>query len=88
MNSVDAFLHGYQLTTVEILYYMPDHPRLLQTFIWQEYDCPPDFPHLQLFLQFWRRSIEGKLFSVRIACDESRFFSHYRQTDLFEWGRH
>ena len=24
-----------RLTTAEVLYYMPDHPELLQSFIWQ-----------------------------------------------------
>ena len=31
-------LKGYRLTTAEILYYMPDHPDLLQSFLWQTYD--------------------------------------------------
>ena len=31
-------LQGYRLTTAEILYHLPDHPRVLQSFIWQELD--------------------------------------------------
>src|SRR4051794_18560600 len=34
-------LKGYRLATAEILYRMPDHPSLLQTFIWQHYDLAP-----------------------------------------------
>ena len=34
-------LSGYSLTTAEILYRMPDHPALLQSFIWQDYDLFP-----------------------------------------------
>jgi hypothetical protein len=34
-------LDGYGLTTAQILYRLPDHPHLLQTFVWQEYDLFP-----------------------------------------------
>jgi uncharacterized protein Usg len=62
-----ARLAGWGLTTAEILYRMPDHPRLLQTFIWQEYDLAPHFPTLKRFLTFWQEQLEGPLFSVRIG---------------------
>lgn len=60
-------LQGYGLTTAEILYRMPDHPGVLQTFVWQEYDLAPKFPHLFKFLDFWKRELEGPLHSVRVA---------------------
>ena len=60
-------LRGYRLTTAEILYHMPDHPELLQSFVWQEFDIAPEFPVLHKFLRFWGTSIEGKLHSVRVA---------------------
>ena len=62
-----ARLAGWGLTTAEILYRMPDHPRLLQTFIWQEYDLAPHFPELKRFLAFWQRTLDGPLFSVKIG---------------------
>ena len=34
-------LAGYGLTTAHILYRRPDHPWLLQSYVWQEYDSPP-----------------------------------------------
>jgi uncharacterized protein Usg len=60
-------LDGYRLTTAEILYHLPDHPSVLQSFIWQELDIAPTFPVLRKFLDFWSREIEGKLHSVRVA---------------------
>lgn len=62
-----AMLQGYSLTTAEILYHMPDHPHLLQTFVWQDYDLHPRFPKLKGFLDFWHRELEGKLYRVRVA---------------------
>jgi uncharacterized protein Usg len=60
-------LKDYRLTTAEILYRMPDHPDLLQTYIWQELDIAPKFPVLHKFLDFWQRQIDGRLHSVRVG---------------------
>jgi uncharacterized protein Usg len=62
-----AQLAGYSLTTAEIVYRLPDHPALLQSYIWQEYDVHPRFPRLKGFLDFWSRNLEGKLYYVRVA---------------------
>ena len=60
-------LEGYGLTTAEILYRMPDHPALLQTYIWQEHDLFPKFPELRRFLDFWQAKLDGALHSVTVS---------------------
>jgi uncharacterized protein Usg len=60
-------LAGFSLTTAEILYRLPDHPSLLQSFVWQEYDVHPRFPRLRTFLEFWTRNLEGKLYRVTVV---------------------
>jgi len=60
-------LEGYGLTTANILYRRPDHPWLLQTYVWQDYDLCPSFPVLNKFLNFWLEKIEGPLHSVTVA---------------------
>jgi uncharacterized protein Usg len=60
-------LNDYRLTTAEILYRMPDHPDLLQSYVWQDLDLAPQYPVLRKFLDFWYRELDGKLHSVRIA---------------------
>ncbi|WP_349367451.1 usg protein [Salinarimonas sp.] len=60
-------LEGYGLTTAHILYRLPDHPGILQTYVWQDYDLAPDFPELKGFLDFWERELEGPLHSVRVS---------------------
>ena len=64
-------LLGYRLSTAEILYWMPDHPGLLQSFVWQQYDRTPEFPELHRFLNFWKENIDATLHSVRVAASES-----------------
>lgn len=58
-------MKGYGLTTAEVLYHFPDHPHLLQTFLWQDYDIAPRFPVLIKFLDFWKAKLEGSIHSVR-----------------------
>jgi len=60
-------LAGYGLTTAHIFYRRPDHPWLLQSYVWQEYDLCPIFPELQRFLEFWREKLDGALHSVTVA---------------------
>ena len=55
---------GYGLTTAQIFYRIPDFPGLLQSYIWQDYDLPPDFPKLFAFLDFWKVKLDGALHSV------------------------
>ncbi len=67
MANLIVQLEDYRLTTAEILYCLPDHPMLLQTYLWQDYDLDPKFPRLHKFLDFWTREIDGKLHSVRVG---------------------
>lgn len=60
-------LQGYGLTTANILYRMPDHPAILQNFIWQDYDLHPHYPELKRFLDFWTAKLEGAIHSVTVA---------------------
>ena len=66
MTAFELQLQGYRLTTAEIIYRLPDHPALLQSFIWQKFDLAPDYPELRRFLEFWSVNIEGKLHSVNV----------------------
>jgi uncharacterized protein Usg len=64
---LSALLKGYSLTTAEILYRLPDHPALLQSYIWQDYDRHPRFPKLKGFLDFWTAKLDGELYKVTVA---------------------
>lgn len=68
--SRNLWIEGYRLTTAEITYRMPDHPDLLQTYVWQDLDLAPQYPVLSRFLTFWEREIEGELHSVTVGSTE------------------
>lgn len=67
MTDLARQLQGYRLTTAEILYHLPDHPKLLQSYIWQALDIAPRFPILGRFLDFWSRNLDGRLHSVKVC---------------------
>ncbi|NND49141.1 MAG: Usg family protein [Rhizobiales bacterium] len=67
MTKLERQLAGYRLTTAEIDYWRPDHPNLLQQFIWQQLDLAPEFPVLTKFLKFWDNELEGRLHRVTVA---------------------
>ena len=64
-RSFVAQLNDYRITTAEILYWMPDHRHVLQSFVWQ--NLAPRFPALTKFLDYWERNIDGQLHKVRVA---------------------
>lgn len=67
ISALELQLKGYRIATAEIFYRMPDHPSLLQTFIWQHYDVAPRYPELIKFLTFWEKNLDGPLVGVRIG---------------------
>ncbi|MEL6437262.1 MAG: usg protein [Pseudomonadota bacterium] len=78
-RDLELQLQGYGLTTAKILYRMPDHQNVLQTFIWQAYDLAPNFPAMDKFLAFWRTNIEGPLHSVS--------YTHQKLIKPGEWRK-
>ncbi|MBK8160075.1 MAG: Usg family protein [Rhodospirillaceae bacterium] len=67
MSAFGLQLRDYRLVTAEILYHLPDHPGLLQSYVWQDYDLAPKLPILRKFLDFWSHNLDGKLHSVKVA---------------------
>lgn len=84
MSDLHLQLQNYRLTTAEIIYRLPDHPALLQSYIWQELDMAPKFPVLHKFLVWWERNLEGRLYMIKVAhhalITPGEF--HYREGEL------
>jgi uncharacterized protein Usg len=81
LSPLQQQLDGYRLTTAEILYHLPDHPQVIQSYVWQDLDIAPRYPVLTKFLDFWVREIEGKLHSVRVGSAKLIGPGEMRHTD-------
>ena len=66
-DEFETQLKGGRLTTADVLYYMPDHPKLLQSFMWQTLDIAPEYPRVHSFLDYWRKEIQAVIHSVRLS---------------------
>lgn len=56
----------FRLTTIQVIYRLPDYQSILQEFLWQTLDHPPKYPRMQRFLNYWIEYIEAPIHSVRI----------------------
>ena len=65
-SHLESMLSGHSLLTADIAYHLPDHPSLLQTFLWQQWDAWPRIPRLRGFLEWWNDTLDGKVHSVRV----------------------
>ena len=57
---------NFRLSTVLITYRLPDYYSILNEFMWQTLDHPPDYPRIYRFLDFWEKNIEAPIHSVQI----------------------
>lgn len=80
-EEISLRLNGWRLATAEVLYYLPDHPSLLQSFVWQTLDLAPAYPRIHRFLEFWRREIEAVIHSVQLASGETLAPAAFHRVD-------
>lgn len=80
-SELELQLKGWRLTTAEVLYYLPDHPKLLQSFVWQTLDLAPRYPRITKFLDFWRAEIDAVIHSVNVGSCEVLRPSTFRRAD-------
>ena len=58
------------IVTVSILYRMPDYEDILQQFVWQTSDVPPDLPRVHQFIDFWKSHLDAEIFSWEVSDHE------------------
>ena len=69
-----SYLIRNDLTTIKVIYFLPDYDHILQEFVFQQYDILPEYPKLKKFIRFWRKNIEAEIHRV----DFSSVFSEYK----------
>lgn len=82
-SEISSQLQGQRLTTAEVLYYLPDHPSLLQSFVWQTMDLAPRYPRIARFLDYWRREIDAAIHSIRVGQADRVRAAEWKSADAF-----
>ena len=55
------------LVTLDIFYYLPDYPSLIEEFIWQTHDVVPELPRVQKFLWYWHDNVDATINKIYIS---------------------
>lgn len=78
-------VNQYKLTTLQILYYMPDYSNLLNEFTWQFLDLHPNFPRAHKFLLHWKDNVDASIREINIAHEGVLYpnqFGHISDAEL------
>ena len=49
MGIREQIIYDTRITTMKVYYFMPDYTNILQLFMWQFDDVPPEFPKAHKF---------------------------------------
>lgn len=76
---IDIFgMNAKQRTTIQIFYHVPDHPSIIQEFLYQDLDHVPQFPRMHRLLNYWHAHIEATIQSVQLAVSGYGRLPEYR----------
>lgn len=60
-------LYPERTTTIQVFYYRPDFHSIIQEFVWQTDDVPPQFPRTKRFLDHWHRNIDAVIQQILLS---------------------
>lgn len=67
MRFFGEYSDGLRLTSIKIIYHLPDYHNILNEFWWQTLDRPPHYPRMKTFVDYWNEYIEGVIRSLEIG---------------------
>ena len=80
MKFLGEYSDGLRLTSVKVIYSLPDYKNVLNEFWWQTMDVPPKYPKVKTFVDYWNDYIEGIIKSLEIGHQEE-FGIQWRRVD-------
>lgn len=72
---------NHSIATVNIIYYLPDYSSVLNEFIWQTSDIPPEFFRVHKFLNYWRLNIDAVIKEVQLSYTDPFYPGKIRHID-------
>lgn len=77
MRIRDQILKDARITTIKVYYWMPDYESILQLFLWQFDDIPPQFPKAHKFLNHWHNNVEARIKDIYLS-----YAGHLKQVEF------
>lgn len=76
-----------QLTLIQVYYYMPDYPSVLNEFVWQTIDLYPRFPRMQRFLNYWSKNIDARINEIYLNYTDPYYGPNYYRNVTHIWHK-
>ena len=76
-----------QLTLIQVYYYMPDYPSVLNEFTWQTIDLYPRFPRMRKFLDYWSENIEARINEIYLNYTDPYYGPNYFKNVTHIWDK-
>ena len=76
-----------QLTLIQVYYYMPDYPSVLNEFTWQTIDLYPRFPRMKRFLNYWSENIEARINEIYLNYTDPHYGPNYFKNVTYIWNK-
>ena len=70
-QGIPSLLIPNGVATVEVFYYLPDYPSLVEEFVWQTSDFHPVYPRVRRFLDFWSENVEAVIKEILLTHDRA-----------------
>lgn len=67
---------------INVLYFLPDHPSLLQEFIWNYNDIVPELRETHKFLNYWHNNIEATINQILLNVDHKGWNDYRNVIDM------
>lgn len=67
MKFFGEYSNGLRLTSIKIIYSLPDYQNVLNEFWWQTMDVPPKYPRVKTFVDYWNDYIEGVIKGLEVG---------------------
>jgi uncharacterized protein Usg len=64
-----------------VIYYLPDHPLILERYHWQTVDEVPKLPRITNFLEYWRTNLDGVINSIFVDAGKEVGPMRFRHVD-------
>ena len=79
-------IEKWTVASVQVIYYIPDYPHIINEFMWQTDDQRPDFPRIGRFLNYWDRYIDGPIKEVYIYDHDKHNVRHVDRRYKINWN--
>lgn len=61
------------LVTIDVFYYIPEYPSIVNEFIWQTEDYVPDIPRIHQFLNYWKNENLAVIKDVLVSYSNNKY---------------